>query len=213
MRTWKDAARPGHIGFLRRRLTNCIPPDSTGTFVEVPGLSSILEGASRPGHFRGVATVVMKLFQIVQPDLAYFGEKDFQQLQVLRRMAADLDVPVQIRGVPTVREPDGLAMSSRNRYLNPEERRAAGVLSAALRDAIAAVRAGERDGDRIRQILRSRIESEGLAKIDYAEVADSTTLQPMSRLGEGKTAVALLAVRVGPARLIDNALLGGSDAE
>ncbi|MDB5350950.1 MAG: pantoate--beta-alanine ligase [Planctomycetota bacterium] len=183
------------------------PTGSLSTYVEVPGLSDILEGASRPGHFRGVATVVLKLLNIVGPDLAYFGEKDFQQLLVIRRMAADLDLPVVIRGVPTVREADGLAMSSRNRYLGPEERKAAAVLSGALREAVAAVSAGERSTGRVRQILRSRIESEYRARIDYAEVADATTLQPLDEVGGNRRAVALLAVRVGPARLIDNALL------
>ena len=184
------------------------PANFAKTYIDLPNVSTVLEGASRPGHFQGVATVVMKLFQIVLPDYAYFGEKDFQQLLVIRRMTADLNVPVEIRGVPTVREPDGLAMSSRNRYLNPEERLAAASLSAALREASAAVLAGERDADRIRQILRSSIEFESLAKIDYVEVADPTTLAPVSRIVDGTGAVALLAVRIGSARLIDNAMLG-----
>jgi pantoate--beta-alanine ligase len=156
-----------------------------------------------------VATVVMKLLQIVQPDLAFFGEKDYQQLQVIRRMAADLDLPLAIRGVPTVREPDGLAMSSRNRYLDAEHRRAATVLWRALDGARRAVAGGERDADRVRQILRQAIESERLATLDYAEVADVETLAPLAAIPPDGRAVALLAVRVGPARLIDNALLSG----
>jgi len=182
------------------------PDGPLGACVEVPGLSDVLEGAIRPGHFRGVATVVLKLLNIVGPDVAHFGQKDYQQLLVIRRMVADLDVPVEIRGVPTVREPDGLAMSSRNRYLGPEDRAAAVVLSRALDDAREAVRKGERSADRVRQILRSRIESQGRARLDYAEVADAATLAPLETLGE-HPAVALLAARVGPARLIDNALL------
>ncbi len=183
------------------------PHGLISTFVEVPVLSGTLEGAYRPGHFRGVATVVMKLFGIVAPDLAFFGEKDYQQLQVIRRMVADLDVPVEIRGVPTVREPDGLALSSRNRYLDPDERRAAICLSAALNAARKAVGAGETDADRVRQILRATIQSERLATLDYAEVADAATLEPLADLGPGHRAVALLAVRIGSTRLIDNALL------
>ncbi len=183
------------------------PHGPLSTYVEVSGLTTTLEGASRPGHFRGVATVVLKLFGIVGPDLAFFGEKDYQQLQVIRKMVADLDVPVTIRPVPTVREADGLAMSSRNRYLNEVHRRAAGVLSAALREAAEAVRNGERSADRVRQILGSRIESQEDARIDYAEVADAETLERLDRLEPGRRAVALLAVRFGTTRLIDNAQL------
>jgi pantoate--beta-alanine ligase len=185
------------------------PNGPSSTFVEVPSLSDRLEGASRPGHFRGVATVVLKLFTIVGPDLAFFGSKDYQQLQVIRRMVADLDVPVEVRAVPTVREADGLAMSSRNRYLDLDQRRAAVVLSRALDRASEAVRGGERDADRVRQILRRTLESEPLATLDYAEVADADTLEPAREVGPGRRAVALIAARVGPARLIDNAILPG----
>lgn len=176
------------------------------TYIDVPGVTTVLEGATRPGHFRGVATVVTKLLNIVSPDVAYFGQKDFQQLLVIRRMAADLNTPSRIQSVPTVREPDGLAMSSRNRYLDVDDRKAAIVLSRALNEAQEAVRAGERSADRVRQIMRARIESEGRANLDYAEVADAETLAPLDILGE-RQAVALIAARVGPARLIDNALL------
>lgn len=186
------------------------PPGRDAAFVEVPGLSDVLEGASRPGHFRGVATVVLKLFNLVVPDVAFFGMKDFQQLLVIRTMVDDLNVPVTIRGVPTVREADGLAMSSRNRYLNEEERRSAVILSRALDDAERAILDGERSADRVRQILRSRIESERQAVIDYAEVADAATLGPLRELNSGRAAVALVAARVGPARLIDNRLLPDS---
>lgn len=183
------------------------PPGAPATFVEVPGLSTVLEGAIRPGHFRGVATVVLKLLNIVGPDRAYFGQKDYQQQLVLRRMVADLDVPVEVVTAPTVREDDGLALSSRNRYLDADERRAATVLSRALGEAARAVGAGQGSADRVRQILARTVESEPLARLDYAEVADAATLEPVPTLGPGRRAVALLAARVGPARLIDNAFL------
>jgi pantoate--beta-alanine ligase len=185
------------------------PNGPSTTFVEVPAISDRLEGASRPGHFRGVATVVLKLFTIVGPDLAFFGAKDYQQLQVIRRMVDDLDVPVEVRSVPTVREADGLAMSSRNRYLDADQRRAAVVLSRALERASDAVREGERDADRVRQVLRRTIEWEPLATLDYAEVADAHSLEPALEVGPGHSTVALLAARFGPARLIDNAILPG----
>jgi pantoate--beta-alanine ligase len=177
------------------------------TFVEVPGFSDVLEGVSRPGHFRGVATVVLKLFSITRPDVAYFGAKDFQQQLVIRRMVADLNVPVEIRTVPTVREADGLALSSRNRYLNPDERRAAAALYRALTRAREAVQAGERDANRVRQILTETVESERLMTLDYAEVADAESLKPLVGLSPGQNAVALLAARAGATRLIDNAVL------
>ncbi len=183
------------------------PDDFSQTYVEVPALSTRLEGACRPGHFQGVATVVLKLVNIVGPCTLILGQKDYQQLQVIRRMVADLNVPVEVVGMPTVREPDGLAMSSRNRYLNSDDRAAATVLIQALREAIKAVESGERSADRVRQILRTRIESQGRATLDYAEVADALTLKPLEVLGNGRQAIALLAARVGPARLIDNALL------
>ena len=184
------------------------PQGTRSTFVEVPGLSDVLEGASRPGHFRGVATVVLKLFAIVGPDLAIFGQKDYQQQVLIRRMVADLHLPVAIITVPTVREPDGLALSSRNRYLDPAQRRAATVLARALERAGQAITQGERNGNRVRQILRQTIESEPLATLDYAEVADAETLAPLDALDPQRPAVALLAARVGSTRLIDNRLLG-----
>lgn len=179
------------------------------TFVEVPGISALLEGASRPGHFQGVATVVLKLFAIAQADVAYFGAKDYQQLAVIRRMVADLNLPVEVRAVETVRERDGLAMSSRNRYLDPDQRRAAVVLFRALQRAKDAVEAGERDANRVRQMLAETIESERSAELDYAEVADLESLEPLSVLSPGGRAVGLLAVRFGATRLIDNAVFTG----
>jgi pantoate--beta-alanine ligase len=183
------------------------PRGAVSTFVEVPGLSDILEGASRPGHFRGVATVVLKLFELVRPDLAIFGQKDFQQQLVIRHMVEDLHVPVQLVIAPTVREADGLALSSRNRYLNPEERQAAPVLFRALERARRAVASGERQAERVRQILRETLKSEPSVQPDYAEVADAQTLEPLSDLGEDRAVVAVLAARLGSTRLIDNEIL------
>jgi pantoate--beta-alanine ligase len=183
-------------------------PNGLGsTCVEVPGLADVLEGASRPGHFRGVATVVLKLLEIVRPDLIFFGQKDYQQQLVIRRMIEDLHVPVELRTCPTIREDDGLALSSRNRYLTPSQRNAAPVLFRALERARDAVAGGQRQADRIRQILRETLESEASVKIDYVEVADAETLEPLGKLGEGRRAVALLAARVGSTRLIDNMML------
>jgi pantoate--beta-alanine ligase len=183
------------------------PHGPKSTIVDVPGLSEILEGASRPGHFRGVATVVLKLFELVRPDVAVFGQKDYQQHLVVRRMMEDLHVPVELSIVPTIREPDGLALSSRNRYLSRDERAAAPVLHRALARAQQAVAAGEHRADQVRQILRETLESEALVKVDYAEVADAGTLEPLDNLEKDRPAVALLAVRLGTTRLIDNAQL------
>jgi pantoate--beta-alanine ligase len=183
------------------------PRGAESTFVEVPGLSNIFEGASRPGHFRGVATVVLKLFELVRPDLAVFGQKDYQQQLVIRHLVEDLHVPVELVIAPTVREADGLALSSRNRYLNPDERQAAPVLFRALERARQAVASGERQAERVRQILRETLESEPLVQPDYAEVADAETLEPLGDLGKGRAAVAVLAARLGTTRLLDNALL------
>ncbi len=180
------------------------PHGAQSTWVEVPGLSDVLEGASRPGHFRGVATVVLKLFEIVRPDLAIFGQKDYQQQLVIRRMVADLHVPVRILTEPTVREPDGLAMSSRNRYLTPAERQAAAVLHRALERARRAALERETSANRVRQILRETIESNELVRLDYAEIADGEDLEPLEQLGPDSRAVALVAARVGSTRLIDN---------
>ncbi len=182
------------------------PNGSDSTLVETPGLTRILEGAARPGHFRGVATVVLKLFNIVQPDIAYFGQKDFQQLTVIRRMTTDLLLPVEIRPHPTVREPDGLALSSRNRYLSARERSTAPILYRALTRARDAVVAGLANGDRVRQILRETLESGTGVVVDYAEVVDDRTLEPLTEL-TGRRAIALVAARLGSTRLLDNLYL------
>lgn len=178
------------------------------TTVQVCGLTETLEGAARPGHFTGVATVCAKLFQIVQPHRAYFGQKDYQQLLVIQRMVADLNMPVSIVPAPTVREPDGLALSSRNAYLSEQERARAVALPRALEEAVRRYEAGERDADALRKIVRETLEAEVGIEVDYAEVADMHTLQPLSRLTT--PAVALAAIRVGKTRLIDNMLLGAA---
>lgn len=177
-------------------------PDGFQTKVTVGALTSGLCGASRPGHFDGVATVVTKLFGMVQPDVAFFGQKDAQQVAVIQRLVTDLNLPVEIRPVPTVREPDGLALSSRNTYLSPAEREAALVLSRTLFWADAQVKAGERDLGALRAAMIGRIEAEPLARIDYIEIVDPLTLQPVTELAG--PALAALAVRIGSTRLIDN---------
>jgi pantoate--beta-alanine ligase len=181
-------------------------PAGFATSVEVAGLSEILEGAVRPGHFRGVTTVVAKLYQMVAPDRAYFGQKDFQQLRVVERMTRDLNMPVTIVPMPTVREPDGLAISSRNAYLSPEERRAAPVLFRALREAERSVAAGERDPAAVGEQAAAAIGAEPLARLDYAAVVDAESLAPLVRLD--RPAVLLVAARFGRTRLIDNVVLG-----
>jgi pantoate--beta-alanine ligase len=180
-----------------------IYPPGHATFVEPGGAAEGLEGASRPGHFRGVATVVTQLFHLVQPHLAVFGEKDAQQLAVVRQLVRDLHFPVEIVAAPTVRETDGLALSSRNAYLSPEERRAAAVLWAALQAATRQIEAGEREPRRVRQRLRAVIGGEPLARLEYAEVVDEATFRPVGRIA-GRVVLAV-AVRIGEIRLIDNA--------
>jgi pantoate--beta-alanine ligase len=180
-------------------------PPGFRTFVEVRELQDPLCGASRPGHFRGVATVVAKLLNIVQPDLAYFGQKDAQQARIIQQLVRDLDMPVKIRVCPIVREPDGLALSSRNQYLDREQRRHATVLSRALREARASIEGGERDAAAVRQALAARVSSTPGAAVDYAEVVDADSLLPLVRLA-GKVLLAV-AVRFGQTRLIDNELV------
>jgi pantoate--beta-alanine ligase len=179
-----------------------IYPPGAATLVDVGPVAAPLEGERRPGHFRGVATVVLKLFGIFQPTRAYFGEKDAQQLAVLRRLVRDLDVPVEVVGCPTVREPDGLALSSRNSYLSPGERRAAGVLHRALMVARALVMAGERDGEALREAMRRTLGEEPLVRADYVSVADPDSFRELESV-EGP-ALLLLAAFLGRARLIDN---------
>lgn len=179
-------------------------PAGFQTFVTVERLSEPLCGARRPGHFRGVATVVAKLFCAVEPDVAVFGEKDYQQFQVIRRMVSDLDLPVAVEGVPTVREPDGLAMSSRNAYLSAEERRSALGLSRALARAQELVDAGEERPSALEAAARAVLEGAGL-QIDYAEVRHPETLEPME--SAAPRALLALAAFAGTTRLIDNRVL------
>ena len=179
-------------------------PPGFSSWVDVKEVTECLEGASRPGHFRGVATVVAKLFNIVQPTRAYFGQKDAQQAVVIRRMVADLNMDLEIVVVPTVRESDGLAMSSRNTYLNPEERQAATVLLKSLSLAEQLWQGGEKDADKIRQQMTSLIQKEPLAQIDYVSIADADTLEELKTIN--RPALASLAVRIGKTRLIDNVI-------
>ncbi|ATW27056.1 pantoate--beta-alanine ligase [Candidatus Formimonas warabiya] len=180
-------------------------PKGYHTFVHVESLTDYLCGASRPGHFRGVTTVVAKLFNIIQPDLAYFGQKDAQQVTVIERMVEDLNMNVKIVRVPIVREEDGLAMSSRNVYLNPEERKQALVLSRSLAEAKSLVEKGERDAKVAKDRIRDMISQAPLARIDYIEIVDGRTMEPVEIL-RGKVLIAL-AVKFGKTRLIDNVLL------
>ena len=180
-------------------------PDAYSTYVDVSGVAAVMEGARRPGHFRGVTTVVAKLFNIVMPDRAYFGQKDYQQTVVVRRMAQDLNMSTEIVVLPTVREPDGLAMSSRNAYLSPKERAAALTIYRALSSARNLYDAGERNADALINKIRETVKDEPLVDLEYAEAADAETLSPLGEI-DGK-AVLAVAARVGKTRLIDNVLL------
>jgi pantoate--beta-alanine ligase len=183
-----------------------IYPDGFSTYVYVEGISEGLEGASRPGHFRGVATIVSILFNAVRPDLAFFGQKDAQQVAVIKRMTTDLGFETEIVVVPTVREESGLALSSRNRILTPEEREKASIIFAALKSAKLTFKKGERNASRLVEIVHEKIGSEPLAAIDYVSVVDGRTLEPIDKIGESEAIVAV-AVRFGGVRLIDNLIL------
>jgi pantoate--beta-alanine ligase len=180
-------------------------PAGAQTFIEVRELAKPLCGASRPGHFAGVATIVSKLFHITNPHVAVFGEKDYQQLAIIRRMVRDLDMGIEILGVPIVREGDGLALSSRNAYLSADQRKTALSLSKGLAAAEAVVKAGERDGAKIVTAARALIEGEPGARIDYVELRDAEELSPVTTLS--RPAVLAMAVFVGTTRLIDNRVL------
>jgi len=182
-----------------------IYPKDFSTYVHVEGLSERLEGRSRPGHFRGVTTVVMKLLQIVQPHRAYFGRKDAQQARLITQMARDLNLDSEIVVCPIVREPDRLALSSRNVYLNPEQRKAATILYRALEAAKKELEAGGRDALHLQTSLRRKLDSEPLAAVDYAEVVDAETFEPVVRVS--RACYVLLAVFIGKTRLIDNLYL------
>jgi pantoate--beta-alanine ligase len=181
-------------------------PQGYQTWVEVEAMTKPLEGAMRPGHFRGVTTVVAKLFNGVQPHKAYFGQKDAQQVAVIRQMTRDLNFPIEIVVCPIVREPDGLAMSSRNVYLDPEQRKAATVLFRSLSIAKDAYENGERDGEKLRQVMKDVLTAEPLAQMQYVSCADYDTLAELDEI-KGK-ALLSMAVFFGKTRLIDNFVLG-----
>lgn len=206
----RDAARDASLAegagadILFLPSTAGIYPEGHATWVDVGPIATVLEGRSRPGHFRGVATVVAKLFNIVRPHVAVFGQKDAQQVAVIRRMVADLDFDVRVVAAPTVREPDGLAMSSRNAYLSPAERAQAPALRRSLDAALRLIAAGERDCARITGTMARIVSAEPSAAIDYISVADAVTLSEITTLAPGTTALISLAVRIGSTRLIDN---------
>jgi pantoate--beta-alanine ligase len=203
----RDAERLAAIGVdvLFAPEAGDVYPHGFRTYVSVEGISERLEGRSRPGHFRGVATVVLKLFEIVQPHFAYFGRKDAQQVRIISEMARDLNLDVEIAVCPIVRESDGLALSSRNAYLSPEERRAATVLHRALAAAKSEVTAGVRDALELQNAMRRVLEGEKLARVDYAEIVSAETFEPVVRVAQ--PCYAVLAVFIGKTRLIDNSLI------
>src|SRR5229473_2571647 len=203
----KDAALLEQLGvhYLFAPQPAEIYPGGFRTYVNVESWSERLEGRSRPGHFRGVTTVVLKLLEIVQPHFAYFGRKDAQQARLIRQMVCDLNLDTEIVVRPIVREADGLAMSSRNAYLSPDERRAATVLHRALDAVRREIAGGERDAQHLQAAMRKIIRGEPLAQTDYVELVDAETLEPVTRLR--RTCLALLAARFGATRLIDNLLI------
>lgn len=188
-----------------------IYPPNNKTHVEVKELSNILCGARRPGHFQGVATVVTKLFNVVRPDVAIFGEKDYQQLQIIRRLVRDLFLDVEIVGHPIVRESDGVAMSSRNEYLNADERKAARCLSRSLHRAECLVRQGETSAKAIAEAVIAELHDEPLAVVEYVAISDVETLEPLEQIRQ--SALLALSVTIGQARLIDNKVLLRSSGE
>ena len=194
------------VDFIFAPETQEIYGDGFSTYVYVEGLTETLEGASRPGHFRGVATVVTILFNTVRPDFAFFGSKDAQQVGVIKRLTRDLGFEIEIIVVPTVREESGLAISSRNAYLSDEERQKASIIYQALREAKIAFKDGERNGAKLAQIVQDKIESEPSARIDYVAVVDNDLLEPVEKI-EGSEVLVAVAVRFGKVRLIDNIVL------
>jgi pantoate--beta-alanine ligase len=201
-----DVARGEGVDAVFTPDASDIYPEGFRTFVNVEGLGENLCGASRPGHFRGVATVVLKLFNIVSPHKAVFGKKDFQQLKIIKKITEDLDLQIEIIEAATVREADGLAMSSRNAYLTEDQRRAAAAIPRALEAAKKAYEAGERDGAALMEMVGSVIGSEDTTEIEYVKCVDPETLKDMKKL-DGPAVIAV-AVRLGAARLIDNVELG-----
>ena len=201
----EEMARLAGSDVLFYPLAGDMYPEGYATYVDVDRVSSALCGASRPGHFKGVATVVAKLFGIVKPDIAYFGQKDAQQAIVIKKMVEDLNMDIDIKVLPTVREKDGLAMSSRNMYLSELERKDALCLYQALVKAEAAVRSGERDVSKMIKMMEDLVKEKPTAKIDYIQAVDAKTLNPVDTVS-GNTLIAL-AVFIGDTRLIDNAIV------
>jgi pantoate--beta-alanine ligase len=195
----------GGVEFLFAPSVEEMYPPGAVTWVTVEELSSKLDGRSRPGHFRGVTTVVSKLFHIVKPDVAFFGQKDAAQLAVIRRMVSDLNFPIEIVACPIVREADGLAMSSRNAYLNPEQRKQALVLHRSLMKMLRLVDAGERDAAKLLDAGRVEFSREPEVRLDYFQIVNAETLDPVADVSEG--ALVAVAAYVGATRLIDNVLL------
>ena len=200
-----------NVDFLFHPEAAEIYPPGFATYVHVEGLSERLEGRTRPGHFRGVTTIVLKLLEIVQPQYTYFGRKDAQQVKLIQRMVQDLNLNTEIVVCPIVREPDGLALSSRNVYLNAEERRAALVLHRALTKVREEISAGVRDALQLQSIVRRIMESEPLARLDYAEIVDAETFEPVLRVR--RSCYALLAAYIGKTRLIDNLFVEASSED
>jgi len=202
-----DRGKCGSVGVdvLFMPVAGDMYPEKPPVYIVVEGISDVLEGAIRPGHYRGVATVVSKLFNIVRPHKAFFGQKDYQQCVVIKRMVRGLNLDVEVVVLPTVREPDGLAMSSRNSYLSAGERRAASVISLALRAAEQTSKAGVNDPGKLKNTIEAVLHEEQGIAIDYIECADPETLVPLP--SAGNSMVLLVAVRVGRTRLIDNVLI------
>ena len=198
-------ARDAGVDVIYAPTAEAMYPAGHATYVTVEGLTDRWEGATRPGHFRGVATVCVKLFTACRPHRAYFGQKDYQQTLVMRRLVADLDLGLELVVLPTVREADGLALSSRNALLTPDARRQAVTISRALMAAQAAVTGGERDAEQLRAAIEAQIRTAPMAEIEYVAVCDPDTLEPLTRIAQ--RAVALVAARFGLIRLIDNILL------
>lgn len=203
-----DLLRSAGVDIVFTPTPELMYPPGYQTYIDVEQVSQGLEGARRPGHFRGVATVVAKLFNLTQPTVAYFGQKDAQQVAVIRQMARDLNFPLEIAVCPTMREPDGLAMSSRNVYLTLEQRRAAPILYRALQSAAEVYAAGERNPEALRQTMLDRLRTEPLAAPDYVSIADARTLQELNQPSDAPL-LASLTVGIGKTHLLDNFILPG----
>jgi len=200
----RKIAEEENVDYVFNPSVDDIYPEGYSTYIDVEGVSELLEGEWRPGHFRGVATVVMKLFQITLPDTAYFGQKDAQQFMVIKKMVSDLHMPVSIKHVPTVRESNGLAMSSRNAYLTPGERKDAAILFKSLQDARVRIEQGERSRQVLVEKIKNTINTIDNVSIDYVELVDPATFRSIEQLENSREYCIALAVRIGKTRLIDN---------